>query len=148
MVCDGKVHLFGYLFLQVLYLLVFKFNNLAALNAYTMVMMAVVRDVLVARPPVTELPFKGNTAFGQEFHSPVYRCIANLGILTPDPFQKLFQIYMGIGFKEYIYDIITLCGRLKTFFLQIFLEKFFFVGQFHSWLIRDKKTWLAFLAIS
>ena len=131
-----------------LYLLVFKFNNLAALNAYTMVMMAVVRDMLVACPPVTELPFKGNTAFGQELHGPVDRCIANLGIFTPDPFQKFFQIYMGIGFKEDIYDIITLCGRLKAFFLQIFLEEFFFIGQFHSWLIRDKKTWLAFLAIS
>src|SRR3989304_3768034 len=100
MVCDGKVHLFGYLFLQVLYLLVFKFNNLAALNAYTMVMMAVVRNMLIARSPVTELPFKGNTAFGQEFHSPVYRCIANLGILTPDPFQIFLytRLFRGSSF--------------------------------------------------
>lgn len=135
MIVNGEIHLFGYLLLQVLYLLVFKFHNLAALNAYTVVMVAVVGYVFIPRLAVAKLPFNGNAAPGQKLHCPVDRCVAYLGILAPDPLKKLFQIDVGIGLKKYIYDCVSLGCGFETLFVQIFLEEFFFVGQFHKYSI-------------
>ena len=131
MVGNGEIQLVGYFLLQALYALILKFHNLAAPNAYAVVMVAVIRDVLIPCLAVAKLPFKRKAAFGQKFHGSIDCCITNLGVFAPDPLKKLFQIYMGIGLEENIYDVVSLGGGLEALFVQILLEEFFLVRKFH-----------------
>ncbi|OGP10562.1 MAG: hypothetical protein A3G39_01435 [Deltaproteobacteria bacterium RIFCSPLOWO2_12_FULL_43_16] len=128
MIIDGKVEFVCDFLLKVFYLLVFKFYNLTTLNTDAVVMMAIVRNMFVPCLAIAKLPFQGNTTLGEKLHSSINCCVAYFRILTSDLFQKFFKAYVGIGFKKGIYDVVSLNGRFKALFVEVFLEEFFLVS--------------------
>ena len=137
MIGNSKAQFFSYFLLQMLYLLILKFYNLSAFNTDTVVVVAVVGYVLIPCLTVAKLPFNGNTAPGQKLHGSINRCVANLRISAPDSLEKLFQIYVGIGFKKYINDVVSLDSGFETFFVQLFSEAIFLFSHLHG-----KHTWV------
>lgn len=122
---DLKAHLSSDPALQIFYLLILEFYYLRTLDTDQMVMVTVLRHVLKAGLPVSELALHGKPGLGQELHSPVDGSVTNTGSLAPDPLQKFVERYMCVCFKKSICDKEALLRRLKPFAFKDFLKFFY-----------------------
>src|SRR3989304_1810848 len=101
---------------------VMEFGNLAALKAYYVVMVAVFRDVFITGLPVPELAFHGKPALGKEPHCPVYGRVTGPGVLSPYPFKKFLEAYMGGCLKERVGYVVALLGGFQPLAFKVVVQ--------------------------
>lgn len=130
MVDELEAMLSADLVLQMLDLIVLKFNNIAAAETDQMIVM-MVSHMLKLRHTAAKLPLQSKPGLGQELEGPIDRRIPDLRIELAGPPPQLLDGQMLMLLKEFLNDDVPLPGRLETLFgnVVLILGKFIFVGH-------------------
>jgi len=126
---DFKVVMAGYGLLKRFKGLVLKLNNLPAIEADQVIMMASFRSGLIPGFSVCKFPLGGQTEAGEEFQGAVNGRMAYFGIGFDDLGKNLSETFMPGGVQEDVENLFPLFGRLQPFFRDPCLKE---VGFYES----------------
>jgi hypothetical protein len=110
--------------LQLFDLGIFEFDDQTATAADQVVVMLLAEHQFETALPVTEIPFGGNAAFGEQLEGPMDRGIADVRIFTAHLQVELFSGQMRGLLKKFLQDDHPLVGIFQPFLRQVIGENF------------------------